>query len=91
MTRPEKLIIQSHFFQQDLEDFVGGAKDGLILFSLGTIVRPHELPEDIRKLFVNVFAKLRQRVLWKWPLEIPDLPPNVKLLNWIPQQDVLGN
>lgn len=68
-----------------------GAKDGFILFSLGSIVRPTEMPEETRKAFVNVFAKLKQRVLWKWPNPMPDLPPNVKLLKWVPQQDVLGS
>ena len=48
------------------------------------------MPEESRKVFVNVFSRLKQRVLWKWPTEMPDLPSNVKLSKWIPQQDVLG-
>ena len=48
------------------------------------------MPEETRKIFVNVFSRLKQRVLWKWPKEMPDRPPNVMLSKWIPQQDVLG-
>ena len=77
-------------FLQEIDEFVSNAKDGFILFSLGSIVRPHEMPDETRKAFVNVFSRLKQRVLWKWPHPMSDAPPNVKLLKWIPQQDVLG-
>ncbi len=50
------------------------------------------MPEEKRKLFLNVFSKLKQKVLWKWETEMmPDLPKNVKLSKWLPQQDVLGH
>ena len=75
---------------QEVDDFVSHAKDGFIIFSMGSIVRPHEMPEATRKAFINVFSRLKQRVLWKWPQPMSDAPPNVKLLKWIPQQDVLG-
>jgi glucuronosyltransferase len=49
------------------------------------------MPEEYRKVFVNVFSRLKQRVIWKWETEtMPDLPPNVKLSKWLPQQDILG-
>jgi len=49
------------------------------------------LPEETRKMFSNVFSRLKQRVLWKWDNEtMPDLPANVKLGTWLPQQDILG-
>ena len=41
---------------------------------------------------IKVFGSLKQRVLWKWDQEsMPDLPSNVKLSKWLPQQDILGN
>ena len=50
------------------------------------------MPEKYRRMFLNVFSKLKQRVLWKWETEtMPDLPPNVKLNKWLPQPDVLGD
>ncbi|ODM90398.1 2-hydroxyacylsphingosine 1-beta-galactosyltransferase [Orchesella cincta] len=59
---------------------------------LGSIVKAKDMPENYRKVFLNVFAKLKQRVIWKWETEtMPDLPPNVKLSKWLPQQDVLGH
>ena len=84
----ESLFISPFF--QDLEEFVSGATDGLILFSLGSLVRPHEMPEETREAFVNVLSRLKQRVLWKWSKHMVNLPKNVKLAKWIPHQDVLG-
>ena len=41
------------------------------------------MPEAYRKIFLDTFAKLKQRVLWKWETEtMEDLPPNVKLSKW---------
>ena len=48
--------------------------------------------EDKRKALLNVFGKLKQKVLWKWETEhMDDKPPNVMLHKWLPQQDVLGH
>ncbi|ROT73314.1 putative UDP-glucuronosyltransferase 2B16 [Penaeus vannamei] len=45
-----------------------------------------------RQVLVKVFGSLKQRVLWKWDQEdMPDLPPNVRLGKWLPQQDILGH
>ena len=50
------------------------------------------MPDEVRLKFLNVFSRLKQRVLWKWETEfMPGLPPNVKLSKWVPQQDVLGH
>jgi len=75
-----------------LEEFAAGATDGLILFSMGSILNSTTMPEDYRKLFVAVFAKLKQRVLWKWEAgKMEGISGNVKLGKWLPQQDVLGH
>ena len=50
------------------------------------------MPEEYRQKFLNVFSKLKQRVIWKWETEdMTGLPPNVKLSKWLPQQDILGH
>lgn len=78
---------------QDLQEWVeGSGEEGFIYFSLGSIVKPSSLPEKNRQMFVKVFSSLKQRVLWKWDQEsMPDLPPNVLLKKWVPQQDILGH
>jgi len=49
------------------------------------------MPEKYRKIFIGAFSKLKHKVLWKWEETMADLPPNVKLSKWLPQQDVLGH
>lgn len=59
---------------------------------MGSAIQASTMPEDKRKMFINVFSKLKQQVLWKWETEtMPDLPKNVKLSKWLPQQDLLGH
>ncbi|KAI8044027.1 hypothetical protein M5D96_000176 [Drosophila gunungcola] len=52
---------------KELEAFIQGAGDaGVIYFSLGTNVKSKSLSEDRRKLMLNTFSHLPQRVLWKF-------------------------
>ncbi|XP_050735244.1 UDP-glycosyltransferase UGT5-like isoform X2 [Eriocheir sinensis] len=78
---------------EDLQQWVAGAgKPGVILFSLGTLVKSSTLPEEYRKVLLEVFGSLQQRVLWKWDEDAMEgLPPNVRLSKWLPQQDILGH
>lgn len=69
---------------------MSGGKDGFIFFSMGSVVKSTDIPEDVRKMFINAFSRIKQRVLWKWDGEMDDLPSNVKLGKWLPQQDILG-
>lgn len=67
------------------------AKEGVIYFSFGTVVSPHTMPPETLQLFVNVFKKLPQKVLWKIEADtLPGLSNNVKLVKWVPQPGVLG-
>ncbi|KAB0799481.1 hypothetical protein PPYR_07361 [Photinus pyralis] len=78
----------------DLEEFISGSGDaGFIYVSMGSSVKAANMPEYLRRLFLRVFQQLPQRVLWKWEAgdDMPDLPPNVKLGKWLPQQDLLGH
>ncbi|XP_034232816.1 UDP-glucuronosyltransferase 2B30-like isoform X2 [Thrips palmi] len=75
---------------QDLEQFVGGAKDGVILFSLGSMIRTSSLPQESAVALLRALGTLKQRVVWKWEGEAPGpVPKNVRLSKWLPQFDVL--
>jgi glucuronosyltransferase len=77
---------------QDLKEFLDGAEHGVILFSLGSSVRAETFPPQKRDAFIQAFAELPQKVLWKWEGDtLPGQPTNVKIVRWIPQMDVLGN
>jgi glucuronosyltransferase len=78
---------------KDLEDFVSASKQGFVLFSLGSAVKGSDLAEDRRQVLTEAFAKFPDyKFLWKWETEtMPNLPSNVKLSKWLPQQDLLGH
>lgn len=68
------------------------AKDGVILFSMGSNLKSADLPTQKRDAILKTFAKLKQKVIWKWEADsLPGQPPNVKLMKWLPQNDIMGN
>nr|XP_053652053.1 UDP-glycosyltransferase UGT5-like [Cherax quadricarinatus] len=59
---------------------------------MGRTVQGSVMPDKYRMVFLEVFASLEQRVLWKWETETMEgLPSNVRLAKWLPQQDILGD
>ncbi|XP_078380886.1 UDP-glucuronosyltransferase 2B31-like [Oculina patagonica] len=76
----------------DLEQFISGDGDkGVILFSLGTlgdaILQEHQV-----ELLAKVFGRLEQRIIWRLKRNIPEnLSSNIKVLQWIPQNDILAH
>ncbi|XP_049862078.1 UDP-glucosyltransferase 2-like isoform X2 [Schistocerca gregaria] len=77
---------------RDIQDFLDGAKNGVIYFSLGTNVKGSTMPEHKRIAFLEAFVQLPQRVLWKWEGDsLPGQPENVMIAKWLPQQDVLAH
>ncbi|XP_050431334.1 UDP-glycosyltransferase UGT4-like [Adelges cooleyi] len=79
---------------QSLKTFVESSEHGVIYFSLGTYLKPSEFPGDRLEVFVRVFGRLKQKILWYWPCDDkppPDLPTNVVTDKWFPQCDILGH
>lgn len=76
---------------KDLQEFMDQATEGVIYFSLGTNVPSKDMPIEMKNGLVAAFAKLKQKVLWKWDdPSIPGLSKNVRLSKWYPQGDILG-
>ncbi|KAJ4431911.1 hypothetical protein ANN_20517 [Periplaneta americana] len=74
-----------------LQKFLDEAKDGVILFCLGTWIRSDLLKEKVQ-VFLDAFSELSQRVLWKLDTErLPGQPPNVLVSKWLPQSDILAH
>uniref|UniRef100_A0A1B6DDM3 UDP-glucuronosyltransferase n=1 Tax=Clastoptera arizonana TaxID=38151 RepID=A0A1B6DDM3_9HEMI len=78
-----------------LEEFVtGGLGNGFVYVSMGSSVRAVNMPAYLRQTMIRVFSELPFQILWKWeadPENIDDLPKNVLLGKWLPQQDLLGH
>ncbi|XP_044313428.1 UDP-glucuronosyltransferase 2C1 isoform X1 [Drosophila rhopaloa] len=80
---------------RNLEDFVSASGvSGFIYVSMGSSVKAANMPEALRHMLVKTFARLPYHVLWKYEgssADFKDLTSNVKLLRWLPQQDILGH
>lgn len=85
---------------KDLEEFVNGSGDeGFVIVSFGSVLRGANMSPETRRSFISTFSRLKQRVVWKWeddskmssPESGDHVPANVKLVPWLPQQDLLGH
>ncbi|XP_016383495.1 UDP-glucuronosyltransferase-like [Sinocyclocheilus rhinocerous] len=76
---------------KELEDFVNGSGEhGFVVFTLGSMVS--QLPEAKAREFFEAFRQIPQRVLWRYTGPVPEnAPKNVKLMKWLPQNDLLGH
>ena len=65
--------------------------NGFIVFTLGSHIPGSSISKEAFQTFMNVFAKLPQKIIWKWEDEEPEqLPKNIMMAKWLPQQDLLG-
>ncbi|XP_034398427.1 UDP-glucuronosyltransferase 2C1-like isoform X2 [Cyclopterus lumpus] len=76
---------------QELEAFVqSSGEHGVIIMTLGSLVG--KLPEDITEDIAAAFAQLPQKVIWRHKGKRPSgLGNNTLLLDWLPQNDLLGH
>ncbi|XP_018341764.1 PREDICTED: UDP-glucuronosyltransferase-like [Trachymyrmex septentrionalis] len=79
-------------YPEDMRAFLDGAKDGVIIISLGTNVKWKFIGLDKVKTVLLVLSKLKQRVLWKLDIEMPfEIPDNLMIVKWMPQREVLSH
>jgi glucuronosyltransferase len=61
------------------------------VFSVGSAIKMSDMPDELMQSFIAVFSKLPYKVVWQWKGKPhKDLPENIKTLDWLPQQDLLG-
>lgn len=72
--------------------FLDEAKDGAVLFSLGSNAKSTYLSKEVLTILLKVFSQLKQRVVMKWESDtMEDKPDNVLISKWLPQDDVLAH
>uniref|UniRef100_A0A8C7DA12 glucuronosyltransferase n=1 Tax=Oncorhynchus kisutch TaxID=8019 RepID=A0A8C7DA12_ONCKI len=75
----------------DLQEFVDeSGEDGFVVFTLGSMIS--QMPEEKAMQFFDAFSKIPQRVVWRYTGVVPEnTPDNVRLMKWLPQNDLLGH
>ncbi|XP_075223753.1 UDP-glycosyltransferase UGT5-like isoform X2 [Lycorma delicatula] len=83
--KPEKL-------PEDIQQYLDNSKNGVIVFSMGSVLLTHTFPEEKRIIFMDTFKQISQNVIWKWEnSSLPGQPENVKTFSWLPQRDILAH
>ena len=75
----------------DLANWVQEAEHGVILVSFGTVITASKMTEDKRMMMLDVFSRLKERVIWRWEEEMTELPSNVVVSSWLPQTSLLAH
>jgi len=76
----------------DLKLFMDSHPEGVIYVSFGSTVKPSLMNSERKQIFIDTFRKLNMPILWKWDEDnIADLPKNVMIKKWVPQQDLLAH
>lgn len=76
----------------DLQEYLDGAKEGVVYFSMGTNVKLNMIPQNLKNIILKSFSKLEQKVLCKWEEDIPvNKYKNIKFVKWMPQNDILAH
>lgn len=66
------------------------AENGVVYFSLGSTMKGSLIGDELKSIILDTLADLPYMVLWKFEEEdIPGKPENVKIMKWVPQQDLL--
>ncbi|KAM4747515.1 UDP-glucuronosyltransferase 2A2-like [Rhinophrynus dorsalis] len=75
---------------QEIQEFMDSAEQGVVIFSLGTVVKT--LPPKIANEFATGLARLPERVIWRYTGERLDtLGNNTMTVDWLPQNDLLSH
>ncbi|XP_040186831.1 UDP-glucuronosyltransferase 2A2-like [Rana temporaria] len=75
---------------EDIQRFMDSSEQGVVVFSLGTIIK--KLPLHIAREFAAGLAQLKERVIWRYSGEPLDtLGNNTMTVDWLPQNDLLSH
>ncbi|XP_063374330.1 UDP-glucosyltransferase 2-like [Cydia amplana] len=75
----------------DLQKLMDEAEHGVIYFSMGSNAKSKDFPDELKQDFLKMFGTLKQTVLWKFEEQLPNLPKNVHILHWAPQDSILAH
>ncbi|NP_001243967.1 UDP-glycosyltransferase UGT41A3 isoform X1 [Bombyx mori] len=76
---------------KDLQQLLDSSPQGVVYFSMGSVLKSSKLSERTRREILEVFGSIPQTVLWKFEEELKDLPKNVIVRSWMPQSSILAH
>ncbi|KAF5307444.1 hypothetical protein FQR65_LT18418 [Abscondita terminalis] len=77
---------------EEIQKYLDDAMDGAIYFNMGSILQSKSIDTEKLQCILRVFTKLKQKILWKFESnELNIKADNIKVLNWLPQKDILAH
>ncbi|XP_050556290.1 UDP-glucosyltransferase 2 isoform X2 [Spodoptera frugiperda] len=77
---------------KDLQDLIDNSKNGVIYFSMGSVLQSKSLPKELVTELLQMFGEFKQTVIWKFEdNSLVNVPKNVRIVNWAPQQSILAH
>ena len=78
---------------ENIEEFIEGAEHGIVVMTLGSFTAWQFTWKILRDKMFTAFGRLKQRVIIQYSLEgnVVNIPDNILLLKWVPQNDILGH
>ncbi|XP_050311791.1 UDP-glucosyltransferase 2-like [Anthonomus grandis grandis] len=85
---------RSHFspskpLGKELLELLDSNPQGVIYFSLGTNIKDSQISPHLLNVTMEAFKELPYQFIWKLGHTIPNLPENVRIYSWLPQQELL--
>lgn len=84
-------IKKARLLPQDLQQFLDNSPNGVVYFSLGSNTEMASLPQNKIQAIINVLGNLKMRVIFKSETFFDNLPVNIKIQRWLPQNDLLAH
>lgn len=66
------------------------AENGIVYFSMGSTVRTANFDTNFINTIINSLSKINATFLWKYEEELKNLPKNIIIRKWLPQNSILG-
>uniref|UniRef100_A0A914QK85 glucuronosyltransferase n=1 Tax=Panagrolaimus davidi TaxID=227884 RepID=A0A914QK85_9BILA len=87
--------VQAQPLEKQYIDIFDSAKKGVILFSFGSNIQSVDMPEHLKKAFLEAFAEFPEiNFLWKYEKDEDEIAKGYKNVftgKWLPQNDILDH
>ena len=77
---------------ENLKTYMDAHPEGVVYVSFGSALKPSQMATEQKMVFINAFRELKNTpIIWKWDDVLDEIPENVLVQKWLPQNDLLAH